>query len=168
MKKLQNESLASDFIGRSFVVFPRSVFGLLFLSGKKEQSAGILYTALLSKVFFVKGSVRLKDKIFSCDCGECITSHQELFAYCGLPERSYYKALKWLVEMGLVKTVRLLGVTRFYLPDYVDFYKKAKSSSAVDKQASLPLSIGEAERRIGGRSMQFMSQSGRMSGKEQL
>lgn len=154
MSKLQIDSKATEFLGTAFVAFPRSVFSMLFLSDGKGQKAGILYTALLSKVFFAKGHMKLGKKVFDCNPGEYISSHQNLATYSGMKLRSYHNALSWLIEAGLVRTTPLLGGTRFTLPGYTQFGKHIK----LNRQASADTasqSLVEAERRMGGRSMQF-------------
>ena len=166
MRKLQTESKTVQFLGDGFVAFPRSVFNLLFLSDKKEQLAGILYTALLSKVFFSKGHVKVGNRLLACNPGEYISSHQNLATYCGMKLRTYHNALKWLIDAGLVRTAPLLGGTHFSLPGYDHFNKRMKLTGPVSVAPS-SLSLEEAERRMGGRSMQFDNQKGQQSGKGQ-
>lgn len=160
MSKLQTDSKTVQFLGEAFVAFPRSVFSLLFLSDKKGQMAGILYTALISKVFFAKGHMKLGNKVFDCNPGEYISSHQNLATYCGLKLRSYHNALHWLIDAGLVRTAPLLGGTHFTLPGYTSFNKRMKSTGQVST-GTAPESLAEAERRMGGRSMQFKDQKGK-------
>ena len=166
MKNLRNESAAADFLGKAFVPCPRNVLNLLFCLDKHEQSAGILYTALLSKVFFVEGYTRVKKRVFNCSPGEYIATHRELATYSGMCLRTYFNALRWLIDKSLVGTTTLPGATRFYLYGFTEFGKLQKMT-VTNPPAASSVSLAEAERRIGGRSMQFEHVKGQESGKEQ-
>lgn len=165
MKKKQNESHSVDLLGNSFVAFPRIVFDLQFSPKKTHRSAGILYAALISKVYFKQGWVKLQDRTLKCRQGEYITTRQSLSEYAGLRMGTLHKALGWLVKEGFIVTQHLPGCTSFFLCGYDHFYKNLKSKTT-DTQ-SVSVSLNEAERRMGGRSMQFDEQKGQKSGKEQ-
>ena len=121
-----------------------------------ERSVGMVYLALFSEVFFKDGKVFLNKRYYVCKRGEFVGQCEELAKRCGMCTKTLNRSLVWLQEKDLIGLKRLNGGIRVCVCGYdsiMGIRRKEAGKDAPEQSAFLALE--EAERRMGGRSMQF-------------
>ena len=177
-QNLNNERIVG-FLGQSYVLIPRKVLDMLFRGEGRERSVGMVYLALFSEVFFKDGKVFLNKRYYVCKrfiafefsdpstvflnkryyvCkrGEFVGQCEELAKRCGMCTKTLNRSLVWLQEKDLIGLKRLNGGIRVCVCGYdsiMGIRRKEAGKDAPEQSAFLALE--EAERRMGGRSMQF-------------
>lgn len=144
------------FLGQSYVLIPRKVLEMLFRGEGRERSVGMVYLALFSEVFFKDGKVFLNKRYYVCKRGEFVGQCEELAKRCGMCTKTLNRSLVWLQEKDLIGLKRLNGGIRVCVCGYdsiMGIRRKEAGKDAPEQSAFLALE--EAERRMGGRSMQF-------------
>ena len=142
-QNLNNERIVG-FLGQSYVLIPRKVLEMLFRGEGRERSVGMVYLALLNKRYYV------------CKRGEFVGQCEELAKRCGMCTKTLNRSLVWLQEKDLIGLKRLNGGIRVCVCGYdsiMGIRRKEAGKDAPEQSAFLALE--EAERRMGGRSMQF-------------
>lgn len=120
------------------------------------KSVGMVYLALFSEVFFKDGKVFLNKRYYVCKRGEFVGQCEELAKRCGMCTKTLNRSLVWLQEKDLIGLKRLNGGIRVCVCGYdsiMGIRRKEAGKDAPEQSAFLALE--EAERRMGGRSMQF-------------
>ena len=148
----------AGFLGQSFVRIPRKVFTMLFHGKGREKSIGMAYLILISEVYFADGSVCLRKRTYTCKRGEYVGRCNELAACCGMSGTTLRRSLKWLEKEGLIDINRLEDGIFIRVCGY-DFImgfrqKKKNAEKGVEGRAAFQ-ALEDAERLMGGRSMQF-------------
>ena len=154
-QNLNNERIVG-FLGQSYVLIPRKVLEMLFRGEGRERSVGMVYLALFSEVFFKDGKVFLNKRYYVCKRGEFVGQCEELAKRCGMCTKTLNRSLVWLQEKDLIGLKRLNGGIRVCVCGYdsiMGIRRKEAGKDAPEQSAFLALE--EAERRMGGRSMQF-------------
>lgn len=146
----------AGFLGQSFVRIPRKVFTMLFHGKGREKTIGMAYLILISEVYFADGSVCLRKRTYTCKRGEYVGRCNELAACCGMSSTTLRRSLKWLEKEGLIDINRLEDGIFIRVCGY-DFIMGFRQKDTEKKAAGQPASqsLEEAERLMGGRSMQF-------------
>ena len=129
---------------------------MLFRGEGRERSVGMVYLALFSEVFFKDGKVFLNKRYYVCKRGEFVGQCEELAKRCGMCTKTLNRSLVWLQEKDLIGLKRLNGGIRVCVCGYdsiMGIRRKEAGKEAPEQSAFLALE--EAERRMGGRSMQF-------------
>ena len=154
-QNLNNERIVG-FLGQSYVLIPRKVLEMLFRGEGRERSVGMVYLALFSEVFFKDGKVFLNKRYYVCKRGEFVGQCEELAKRCGMCTKTLNRSLVWLQEKDLIGLKRLNGGIRVCVCGYdsiMGIRRKEAGKDAPEQSAFRALE--EAERRMGGRSMQF-------------
>ena len=126
------------------------------ISWRRYRSVGMVYLALFSEVFFKDGKVFLNKRYYVCKRGEFVGQCEELAKRCGMCTKTLNRSLVWLQEKDLIGLKRLNGGIRVCVCGYdsiMGIRRKEAGKDAPEQSAFLALE--EAERRMGGRSMQF-------------
>lgn len=147
----------AGFLGQSFVRIPRKVFTMLFHGKGREKSIGMAYLILISEVYFADGSVCLRKRTYTCKRGEYVGRCNELAACCGMSGTTLRRSLKWLEKEGLIDINRLEDGIFIRVCGYdfiMGFRQKKDAKKAVEGRAAFQ-ALEDAERLMGGRSMQF-------------
>ena len=154
-QNLNNERIVG-FLGQSYVLIPRKVLEMLFRGEGRERSVGMVYLALFSEVFFKDGKVFLNKRYYVCKRGEFVGQCEELAKSCEMSLTTLDRNLVWLKERELIGMKRLNGGVCISLCGYdsiMGIRRKEAGKEAPEQSAFLALE--EAERRMGGRSIQF-------------
>ena len=154
-QNLNNERIVG-FLGQSYVLIPRKVLEMLFRGEGRERSVGMVYLALFSEVFFKDGQVYFNNCCYTCKRGEYIGLRENLAKSCEMSLTTLDRNLVWLKERDLIGLKRLNGGIRVCVCGYdsiMGIRRKEAGKDAPEQSAFLALE--EAERRMGGRSMQF-------------
>lgn len=111
---------------------------------------------------FVLGSVFqgregfLNKRYYVCKRGEFVGQCEELAKRCGMCTKTLNRSLVWLQEKDLIGLKRLNGGIRVCVCGYDSIMGIRRKEAGKDApEQSAFLSLEEAERRMGGRSMQF-------------
>ena len=129
----------AGFLGQSYVLIPRKVLEMLF-----------------PEVFFKDGQVYFNNRCYTCKRGEYIGLRENLAKSCEMSLTTLDRNLVWLKERELIGMKRLNGGVCISLCGYdsiMGIRRKEAGKDAPEQSAFLALE--EAERRMGGRSMQF-------------
>ena len=100
--------------------------------------------------------VFLNNRYYVCKRGEFVGQCEELAKRCGMCTKTLNRSLVWLQEKDLIGLKRLNGGIRVCVCGYdsiMGIRRKEAGKEAPEQSAFLALE--EAERRMGGRSMQF-------------
>ena len=152
---LSNERIVG-FLGQSYVLIPRKVLAMLFRGEGRERSVGMVYLALFSEVFFKDGKVFLNKRYYVCKRGEFVGQSEELAKRCGMCTKTLNRSLVWLKEKELIGLTRLNGGIRVRVCGYDSIMGICRKEAEKEVPGrSVFLALEEAERRMGGRSMQF-------------
>ena len=152
---LSNERIVG-FLGQSYVLIPRKVLAMLFRGEGRERSVGMVYLALFSEVFFKDGKVFLNKRYYACKRGEFVGQSEELANRCGRCTKTLNRSLVWLKEKELIGLTRLNGGIRVRVCGYDSIMGICRKEAEKEVPGrSVFLALEEAERRMGGRSMQF-------------
>ncbi|MBS4864705.1 hypothetical protein [Parabacteroides merdae] len=146
----------AGFLGQSYVLIPRKVLEMLFHGKGRDRSVGMVYLALFSEVFFKDGQVYFNNRCYTCKRGEYIGLRENLAKSCEMSLTTLDRNLVWLKERELIGMKRLNGGVCISLCGYdsiMGIRRKEAGKEAPEQSAFLALE--EAERRMGGRSMQF-------------
>ena len=122
----------------------------------RDRSVGMVYLALFSEVFFKDGQVYFNNRCYTCKRGEYIGLRENLAKSCEMSLTTLDRNLVWLKERELIGMKRLNGGVCISLCGYdsiMGIRRKEAGKDAPEQSAFLALE--EAERRMGGRSMQF-------------
>lgn len=151
---LKNERIVG-FLGQSYVLIPRKVLTMLFRGEGREKSIGMVYLALFSEAYFKEGQVFLNKRHYTCKRGEFVGQSEDLAKMCGICTRTLNRDLVWLKEKNLIEVKRLNGGIRVRVDGYdlIMGLRQDAEKGAAGQPASQ--SLEEAERLMGGRSMQF-------------
>lgn len=151
---LKNERIVG-FLGQSYVLIPRKVLTMLFRGEGREKSIGMVYLALFSEAYFKEGQVFLNKRHYICKRGEFVGQSEDLAKMCGICTRTLNRDLVWLKEKNLIEVKRLNGGIRVRVGGYdlIMGLRQDAEKGAAGQPASQ--SLEEAERLMGGRSMQF-------------
>ena len=154
-QNLNNERIVG-FLGQSYVLIPRKVLEMLFRGEGRERSVGMVYLALFSEVFFKDGKVFLNKRYYVCKRGEFVGQCEELAKRCGMCTKTLNRSRVWLQEKDLIGLKRLNGGIRVCVCGYdsIRGIRRKEAGKEAPEQSAF-LALEEAERRMGGRSMQF-------------
>jgi len=144
----------AGFLGQSFVRIPRKVFTMLFHGKGREKTIGMAYLILISEVYFADGRVCLKRRSYTCKRGEYVGRCEELAGCCGMSATTLRRSLKWLKDEGLIEMKRLEDGIFIRVCGYDFIMGFRRKGEKIPAKAAF-LALEEAERRMGGRSMQF-------------
>lgn len=151
---LKKERIAG-FLGQSYVLIPRKVLTMLFHGEGREKSIGMVYLALFSEAYFKDGPVFLNNRQYTCKRGEFVGLSEDLAKMCGICARTLNRDLVWLKEKNLIEVKRLNGGIRVRVGGYDSIMGlRWDAEKAVEGRAAFQ-ALEDAERLMGGRSMQF-------------
>ena len=151
---LKKERIAG-FLGQSYVLIPRKVLTMLFHGEGREKSIGMVYLALFSEAYFKDGPVFLNNRQYTCKRGEFVGLSEDLAKMCGICARTLNRDLDWLKENTLIDVKRLNGGIRVRVGGYDSIMGlRRDAEKAVEGRAAFQ-ALEDAERLMGGRSMQF-------------
>ena len=151
---LKKERIAG-FLGQSYVLIPRKVLTMLFHGEGREKSIGMVYLALFSEAYFKDGPVFLNNRQYTCKRGEFVGLSEDLAKMCGICARPLNRDLVWLKEKNLIEVKRLNGGIRVRVGGYDSIMGlRRDAEKAVEGRAAFQ-ALEDAERLMGGRSMQF-------------
>lgn len=155
-EKSVQEDRVSGFLGQSFVRIPRKVLAMVFHGKGQEKTVGLVYLMLLSEVYFAEGRVVLQKRSYICKRGEYMGTCKALSEGIGMSMASVRRGLKWLKEEGLIEISPLEDGCRIRVCGYHGMMavRPAESLGKGGKPVDFS-SFEEAERNMGGRSMQF-------------
>lgn len=151
-----NKEKVAGFLGQSYVLIPRKVLTMLFHGEGRDRSVGMVYLALFSEAFFKDGQVCLNNRYYACKRGEYVGIREELAKNCGISIATLHRDLAWLKEKELIGLTRLNGGIRVRVCGYDSIMGICRKETEKEVPGrSVFLALEEAERRMGGRSMQF-------------
>lgn len=98
--------------------------------------------------------VCLKRRSYTCKRGEYVGRCEELAGCCGMSATTLRRSLKWLKDEGLIEMKRLEDGIFIRVCGYDFIMGFRRKGEEIPAKAAF-LALEEAERRMGGRSMQF-------------
>ena len=147
----------AGFLGQSYVLIPRKVLEMVVSRSRAGTGSGrMVYLALFSEVFFKDGQVYFNNRCYTCKRGEYIGLRENLAKSCEVSLTTLDRNLVWLKERELIGMKRLNGGVCISLCGYDSIMGIRRKEAGKDApEQSAFLAPEEAERRMGGRSMQF-------------
>lgn len=144
------------FLGKAFVRLPRKVLNMFIHPAKKERHLANIYIALITRAFFVDGTVTLGRHKHVCRRGEYVGTYQELSTLTCISRGSIGYYLRLLETDHLIVTNTITGGTRIGICGY-DYFSGYEMET--NKQQPIPQpghTLADIEQKMGGRSMQNM------------
>lgn len=164
-KKIENESLAKELpimelLGQTFIKTPRSIFKRMQSDDIIERQMAHLHLLLFGLCFHTDGYCTVNKRTFACRRGEFIGKQSTLARLMDVSASTLSRLLKRMRDLKLISIRHIIGGSCICLNGYDEFtFVLTQPETGGSKKAPIPSSsaasqMAEAERNIGGRSMQ--------------
>lgn len=156
VKIIENESVALDYLGNAFIKIPRSIIDRLNSVRLVERQMARLHLCLFGLCYHTDGYVMLNNRKVYCRRGEYVGTQRRLAEVAGINPGSLSRLIDKMVKLQLISVTHIPGGSRILVKGYTTFTwiqeskETQKSTPATDAAAQM----AEAERNMGGRSMQ--------------
>lgn len=155
-KEQRNNNQVTALLGKAFVRLPRKILNMSMGSVRKDRDLAKLYIALVTKAFYISGSVSLGRYRHICRRGEFIGTYDELAILTRISRGSIGYYLRLLAEDRLIVINAVTGGTRIGICGY-DYFSGYEMETDKQQQAARPAHVlADIEQAMGGRCMQDM------------
>ena len=145
VKIIENESVALDYLGNAFIKIPRSIIDRLNSVRLVERQMARLHLCLFGLCYHTDGYVMLNNRKVYCRRGEYVGTQRRLAEVAGINPGSLSRLIDKMVKLQLISVTHIPGGSR--IQESKETQKNASNTNAATQMA-------EAERNMGGRSMQ--------------
>ncbi len=164
-KKIENEPLAkelsiTELLGQTFIKTPRSIFKRMQSDDIIDRQMAHLHLLLFGICYHTDGYCIVNKRAYTCRRGEFIGKQSTLAKWMDVSGSTLSRLLKRMKYLKLISIQRIIGGSRIYLTGYDEFTfvptepeTGGKKKTDVSKSAATA-QMAEAERNMGGRSMQ--------------
>lgn len=157
-QKLEKEMKAVEFMGKSFVKIPCIMINNLMCINSYKRKLGLLHLLLFGLCYHTDGYVMMNGQKVFCARGEYVGTCSDLVELTGISLSSIYRIIHSLEKLRLVDVVPVEGGSRIRVYGYDQFTARSASENEIaEKPSNAAACMAAAEARIGGRSMQRLS-----------
>ena len=163
-KKIENEPLAkelsiTELLGQTFIKTPRSIFKRMQSDDIIDRQMAHLHLLLFGICYHTDGYCIVNKRAYTCRRGEFIGKQSTLAKWMDVSGSTLSRLLKRMKYLKLISIQRIIGGSRIYLTGYDEFtlyLPNRKPEEIKDRclKSSATAQMAEAERNMGGRSMQ--------------
>lgn len=152
-KCTENERVALDYLGKSFVKIPRSILDRLNSHCFVEQQMARLHLCLFGLCYHTDGYALLENRKVVCRRGEYVGKQTRLAEIAGISTGSVSRLINKMKKLQLITVDPIPGGSRIRINGYADFTwipetrDIAQNGSATDASTQMT----EAEKKMGGR-----------------
>ncbi|MCD8137547.1 MAG: helix-turn-helix domain-containing protein [Parabacteroides gordonii] len=153
IKCTENEKVALDYLGKSFVKTPRSIMDRLNSSYLPEQQMARLHLCLFGLCYHTDGYAILDNRKVVCRRGEYVGTQTRLAEIAGISIGSLSRLIKKMKKLHLITVNHIPGGSRIHVNGYDTFtwVTEAKDSAPDESPADAATQMAEAEKKMGGR-----------------
>lgn len=155
-KNTENEAIALNYLGKTFIKIPRSIMERLSSVRLAERQMAQLHLCLFGVCYHTDGYVMLDNCKVSCRRGEYIGSQLQLARIAGISLGSVSRLINKMEKLQLISVSRMRGGSRIQVKGY-DVFTRIPESKETPRNApatDAAAQMAEAEKNMGGRSMQ--------------
>ena len=164
-KKIENELLAkelsiTELLGQTFIKTPRSIFKRMQSDDIIDRQMAHLHLLLFGICYHTDGYCIVNKRAYTCRRGEFIGKQSTLAKWMDVSGSTLSRLLKRMKYLKLISIQRIIGGSRIYLTGYDEFtFVPTEPETGGNKKTDVSKSsataqMAEAERNMGGRSMQ--------------
>ena len=164
-KKIENESLTKgssimELLGQTFIKTPRSIFKRMQSDDIIDRQIAHLHLLLFGLCFHTDGYCTVNKRTFACRRGEFIGKQSTLARLMDVSASTLSRLLKRMRVLKLISIRHIIGGSCICLTGYDEFtFVPAEPANGRSKKDHTPgcsaaTQMAEAERNMGGRSMQ--------------
>lgn len=156
IKIIENESVALDYLGKAFIKVPRSIMDRLNSLRLVERQMARLHLCLFGLCYHTDGYVMLDNHKVSCRRGEYVGTQLRLAEVAGISPGSLSRLIDKMVKLQLISVTHIPGGSRILVKGYTTFtwIQESKETQKNTPATDAATQMAEAERNMGGRSMQ--------------
>ena len=156
IKIIENESVALDYLGKTFIKVPRSIMDRLDSVRLVERQMARLHLCLFGLCYHTDGYVMLGNHKVSCRRGEYVGTQLRLAEVAGISPGSLSRLIDKMVKLQLISVTHIPGGSRILVKGYTTFtwIQESKETQKNTPATDAATQMAEAERNMGGRSMQ--------------
>lgn len=153
IKSAENEKVALDYLGKSFVKTPRSIMDRLNSSYLPEQQMARLHLCLFGLCYHTDGYAILDNRKVVCRRGEYVGTQTRLAEIAGISIGSLSRLINWMKKQQLITVTHLPGGSRIHVNGYDTFtwVTETKETAPNESPADAAAQMAEAEKKMGGR-----------------
>lgn len=153
IKSVENEKVALEYLGKSFVKPPRSIMDRLNSSYLPEQQMARLHLCLLGLCYHTDGYAILDNRKVVCRRGEYVGTQTRLAEIAGINIGSLSRLINWMKKQQLITVTHLPGGSRIHVNGYDAFtwVTETKETAPDESPADAAAQMAEAEKKMGGR-----------------
>lgn len=152
-KCTENEKVALDYLGKSFIKFPRSIMDRLDSHRLEERQMARLHLCLFGLCFYTDGHATLNNRKVVCRRGEYVGTQLRLAEITGISAGSLSRLISKMAKQQLITVNHIPGGSRIHVNGYDTFtwVTEAKDSTPEESPADAAAQMAEAEKKMGGR-----------------
>ena len=156
VKIIENESVALDYLGNAFIKIPRSIIDRLNSVRLVERQMARLHLCLFGLCYHTDGYVMLDKRKVYCRRGEYVGTQRRLAEVAGINPGSLSRLIDKMVKLQLISVTHIPGGSRIWVKGYAAFtwIQESKETQKNASNTNASAQMAEAERNMGGRSMQ--------------
>lgn len=153
IKCTENEKVALEYLGKSFVKTPRSIMNRLNSSYLPEQQMARLHLCLFGLCYHTDGYAILDNRKVVCRRGEYVGTQKRLAEIAGINIGSLSRLINWMKKQQLITVNHLPGGSRIHVNGYDAFtwVTETKETASDESSANAAAQMAEAEKKMGGR-----------------
>lgn len=153
IKCAENEMVALDYLGKSFIKIPRSIVDRLSSISLVEQQMARLHLCLFGVCFHTDGHVVLDNRRVVCRRGEYVGTQIRLAEMAGISVGSLSRLLKKMKQLQLIAVDHIPGGSRIRVNGYDAFTWVPEKRNPVQHvpEVGAAVQMAEAEKKMGGR-----------------
>ena len=164
-KKIENESLTKEsstmkLLGQTFIKTPRSIFKRMQSDDIIDRQIAHLHLLLFGLCYHTDGYCIVNKRTYACRRGEFIGKQSTLALLMDMSTSTLSRLLKRMRYLKLISIRHIIGGSCIYLIGYDEFTfvptgpEKRENKKDNASGSSAALQMADAERNMGGRSMQ--------------
>lgn len=153
IKCTENEKIALDYLGKSFVKIPRSIMDRLDSSHLAERQMARLHVCLFGLCYHTDGHATLDNRKVVCRRGEYVGTQLRLAEIAGISTGSLSRLISKMVKLQLICVNHIPGGSRIRVNGYDAFtwVPEAKDITQNVPATDAAAQMAEAEKKMGGR-----------------
>lgn len=154
---IENERIASDYLGKSYLMVPRVILDQLSSEILSERQQGQLHLLLFSNCLYMDGCMKLQGRKVSCRKGEYVGTQEELARLIGIHITTLGHLIRKMVDQKLITVNRIKDGSRIRVNGYVEFTTPTANTETPPKEKEMSLSqqLAAAKKQLGGRQMNY-------------